>query len=425
MNSLQNEVYKIINLLEQNGFSSKLVGGCVRDELMQIKPKDYDIASTAPPKDILLCLETHKYKCIPTGIEHGTITVCLNSGQVEITTLRKDVKTDGRHATVEFGTSFIDDAKRRDFTINALYKDNNGKISDFFDGQNHIKNKQLIFVGDPNIRIQEDYLRIMRFLRFLSRFGFTYSSSVLTAIKSNKDGLATISQERKIRELSEILKGKYLSQALTIMTDLRLYKYILVHLDKEADIEQFSKISTEYVDTIKNLDSNYKLHCFIAISYLICEEKTNFKKMKADAHKLKISNKDAHYINILSLGNEIRKKDFPDIATQLLFMETCLINKKSTFFTTICIPFWKNFFKKDSTTTKKIDLLVQTHSKHAHRLQDILPLSFNEIKTKLQIESNKTISDIYSSMRYEYLNGTWKSHQEGLKTLDKIYKKHI
>ncbi len=152
--------------------TARYVGGAVRDTLLGLEVKDIDLATTLLPKEVMARCKQAGIKTIPTGIDHGTVTALLAEGPVEITTLRHDVSTDGRRATVAFASDWQDDAARRDFTINALYADpTTGEISDYFGGLDDLQARHLRFIGDPHERIREDHLRILRYFRFQARFG--------------------------------------------------------------------------------------------------------------------------------------------------------------------------------------------------------------------------------------------------------------
>ncbi|MFC0590587.1 CCA tRNA nucleotidyltransferase [Novosphingobium aquiterrae] len=151
---------------------ARYVGGAVRDTLLGLAVKDIDLATPLDPKTVMAKVREAGFQPVPTGIEHGTITAVLPSGAVEITTLRHDVSTDGRRATVAFASDWQDDAARRDFTINALYADPaSGEILDYFGGREDLAARRLRFIGDPRQRIREDHLRILRYFRFQARFG--------------------------------------------------------------------------------------------------------------------------------------------------------------------------------------------------------------------------------------------------------------
>ena len=152
--------------------NARYVGGAVRDTLLGLAVKDIDIATPIEPHEVMRRLKAAGIRVIPTGIDHGTVTALLDGGPVEITTLRRDVSTDGRRATVAFASAWQDDAARRDFTINALYADPaSGEIFDWFDGLDDLKARRVRFIGDPGQRIREDHLRVLRYFRFQARFG--------------------------------------------------------------------------------------------------------------------------------------------------------------------------------------------------------------------------------------------------------------
>jgi len=196
------EVLKIAQQLEKAGYETWCVGGAVRDNLLGLDNHDFDLTTAAPPAEIQ---KTFK-RTIPVGIEHGTVAVLDAHNQPhEVTTFRKDIKTDGRHAVVEFGVSLMDDLARRDFTINAIaYHPTKHDWQDPFKGADDLDAGVIRSVGDPNWRFQEDYLRILRALRFSARFEFRIQARTLEAAKANVSGLAQLSAER-VRE--EWFKG--------------------------------------------------------------------------------------------------------------------------------------------------------------------------------------------------------------------------
>ncbi|MDE2437682.1 MAG: CCA tRNA nucleotidyltransferase, partial [Sphingomonadales bacterium] len=152
--------------------NARYVGGAVRDTLLELEVKDVDIATPLPPREVMARVRDAGFQPIPTGIDHGTITAVLPEGPIEITTLRHDVSTDGRRATIAFASDWQDDAARRDFTINALYADPTSReIFDYFGGRNDLAARRLRFIGDPRQRIREDHLRILRYFRFQAKFG--------------------------------------------------------------------------------------------------------------------------------------------------------------------------------------------------------------------------------------------------------------
>ncbi len=186
--------------------AARFVGGAVRDTLLGVPVTDLDLATTHPPETVVRLLEAAGIKAVPTGIAHGTITAVASGTVVEVTTLRRDVTTDGRRATVAFTGDWREDAARRDFTINALYADPaSGEVFDYFGGLGDLDARQIRFIGDPLRRIAEDHLRILRFFRFLARFGDTPDPAGLDACIARANDLMALSRERIRDELLKLL----------------------------------------------------------------------------------------------------------------------------------------------------------------------------------------------------------------------------
>src|SRR2546422_1768755 len=188
------EVLKIAQQLEKAGYETWCVGGAIRDNLLGLENHDFDLTTAAPPQEVQRLFK----RTVPVGVEHGTVAVLdAKNRPHEVTTFRKDIRTDGRHAVVEFGVSLMDDLARRDFTINAIaYHPLRHEWRDPFNGRADLDKKVIRSVGDPNWRFQEDYLRILRALRFSARFAFRIQSRTLEAAKANAQGLAQLSAER-------------------------------------------------------------------------------------------------------------------------------------------------------------------------------------------------------------------------------------
>jgi len=200
--SIPDEVLKIAQRLEEAGYETWCVGGAIRDTLLELENHDFDLTTAAPPDEVGRLFK----RTVPVGIEHGTVAVLDRDNRAhEVTTFRRDIRTDGRHAVVEFGVSLTDDLARRDFTINAIaYHPIRHEWRDPFKGAEDLRKKVIRSVGDANWRFQEDYLRILRALRFSARFDFRIHAGTLEAAKANAQGLAQLSAER-VRE--EWFKG--------------------------------------------------------------------------------------------------------------------------------------------------------------------------------------------------------------------------
>lgn len=185
---------------------SLFVGGCVRNLLMSEQVKDIDIATQIAPEEVIARLEKARIKAIPTGLDHGTVTAVINKKSFEITTLRHDVATDGRHADVAYTQDWIEDARRRDFSVNTMLADLEGNIFDPLGGLDDVRNRKIIFVGDAEQRIQEDYLRILRFFRFFGKYGKGKPDAfAIKACQKHAAHIVTLSRERVAQELSMIL----------------------------------------------------------------------------------------------------------------------------------------------------------------------------------------------------------------------------
>ena len=184
---------------------ARFVGGCVRKYLSNDKIDDIDIATILSSNEVKEKFKNTKFKVINTGIKHGTVTLVSEKLKLEITTLRKDLVTDGRHAEVEYIDNWQLDSERRDFTINAIYMDINGKIFDPQMGTIDLKNNNVKFIGDPQKRIEEDYLRIIRFIRFNIMYNSEVDPTTGKVIKLNLNGIKQISKERILDELYKIL----------------------------------------------------------------------------------------------------------------------------------------------------------------------------------------------------------------------------
>ena len=224
---ITSSIKKLDNVFKSNNYELRIVGGAVRDLALDKTPKDIDLATDATPDEMMEILDKADIRHIPSGLEHGTITAILDNEPYEITTLRADTETDGRHAEVEFVKSWEEDAKRRDLTYNAMSMDMEGNVFDYFGGMDDLQDKVSKFVGDPEERITEDYLRILRYFRFQGRLSTpTWDKDTLKAISSNVKGLQKISAERVWQEMGKVLSGNNVASILDYMTKTGVSKVI-------------------------------------------------------------------------------------------------------------------------------------------------------------------------------------------------------
>ncbi|KAM5313459.1 CCA tRNA nucleotidyltransferase 1, mitochondrial isoform 1-T2 [Glossophaga mutica] len=235
----------LTELFVKENHELRIAGGAVRDLLNGEKPQDVDFATTATPEQMKGLFQAAGVRMVNNkGEKHGTITARLHNENFEITTLRIDVVTDGRHAEVEFTTDWHKDAERRDLTINSMFLGFDGTLYDYFNGYEDLKNKKVRFVGHAKKRIQEDYLRILRYFRFYGRIVDTldaHDPETLEAIAENAGGLAGVSGERIWVELKKILVGSHVNHLMHLIYDLDVAPHI--GLPANASLEEFDRVS--------------------------------------------------------------------------------------------------------------------------------------------------------------------------------------
>ncbi len=229
----------VFQALNQDGHTARAVGGAVRNALLGEPVADIDIATTAKPEETTRLAEEAGLKVIATGLSHGTVTIIADHTPFEVTTLREDLETFGRHATVGFTSDWAADARRRDFTINALYCDSSGTVFDPLEGYKDLQDRRVRFIGNATQRIQEDYLRILRFFRFSSQYGNgTLDQPGMAACLENREGLQQLSKERIRAELLRLLATPY---ATTVVPAVTIDILSLV-LPSDPDIATFEHI---------------------------------------------------------------------------------------------------------------------------------------------------------------------------------------
>tara|TARA_B100000941_G_scaffold287371_1_gene262438 strand:+ start:51 stop:1334 length:1284 start_codon:yes stop_codon:yes gene_type:complete len=276
-----------------NSYSSeseiRYVGGCLRKIINNEEVDDIDLATNLNPSEISEVLRKNKINFYESGIEHGTITAVIDDNKFEITSLREDILTDGRHAKVKFSKDWKLDASRRDFTINSIYSDSDGNLFDPFDGKNDLEKGEINFIGDVEKRIKEDYLRILRYLRFFLNYSKKpHNQKIIKIIKINISGIAKISKERLLDELKKLLKSKYLDKLskdrfgleliLLVFPELKNIKSVLNSLkDKKIILE---KIDFIFILSLMTIDDSDNLDYFL--------------------YKYNISNKDKKRMKIIN-----------------------------------------------------------------------------------------------------------------------------
>jgi poly(A) polymerase len=227
---------RVVDALADEYGGPRYVGGAVRDTLLGWEVSDIDLATTLLPEEVIDRLEAARIKAVPTGVDHGTITAVADGKNYEITTLRRDVATDGRRATVAFSTDWREDAARRDFTFNALYADpRSGEIFDYFGGRDDLDAGIVRFIGNADERIAEDFLRILRYFRFLARYGKgTVDAEAIRACAKGAHGLTALSRERIAQELTRLLMIASPIESVKLMIENGIFAPFLPELSQTA-----------------------------------------------------------------------------------------------------------------------------------------------------------------------------------------------
>ncbi|MFZ0238908.1 MAG: CCA tRNA nucleotidyltransferase, partial [Xanthobacteraceae bacterium] len=240
---VRGEAAPLLKLLDSNGEEARIVGGAVRNALLRLPVHEIDIATTGLPDEVMRRVEAAGWKAVPTGIEHGTVTVLIAGKPFEVTTLRRDVETYGRKAKVVFGRDWVADAMRRDFTINALSLSADGELHDYVEGLADLAAHRVRFIGDPAQRIAEDYLRILRFFRFHAWYGEGMPDPEgLHACIRGRTGIDSLSRERIRTELLKLLLAPHATPTLALMTEIGLLGDVLGGVALLASFENMVKV---------------------------------------------------------------------------------------------------------------------------------------------------------------------------------------
>tara|TARA_A100001015_G_scaffold299682_1_gene384062 strand:- start:1089 stop:2363 length:1275 start_codon:yes stop_codon:yes gene_type:complete len=282
--------HKIFNAIDSFSPESEIryVGGCIRKIINNEKVDDIDLATNLKPNQVCEVLKKNEINFFESGIEHGTITAVEDKYKFEITTLRKDIFTDGRHAKVEFSNDWKEDALRRDFTINSIYSDRDGNLFDPFNGKKDIENGIIKFIGDSDKRIKEDYLRILRYLRFFLNYSKQpHNLEIIKKLRINIGGISKLSKDRLLDELKKIIKINILEKLTKDKLSLDL---ILTIFPELKNIKIFSNLNSSNKDFLQQQD-------FIFLLSLIISDDTD--NVDYFIYKFNISKKDQKRIKII------------------------------------------------------------------------------------------------------------------------------
>ena len=392
-----NTAKQIFICFQNQNYKLNLVGGCVRKLITEEKIDDMDIAINIEPEKIKKVLVEQKIKFVETGITHGTITVLINDFKFEITSLRKDLSTDGRHAKVEFTSNWEQDAQRRDFTINAIYSDISGEVYDPLNGIEDLKNGIIKFIGDPNQRIQEDYLRILRYLRFYTQYNKNkfHDEITIKAIKRNLDGLAKISKERILEELFKMMKLNNFSKLFEDEFCRFIILSILPQLRNYNRIKILNKISYKIKKQIDKI---------LLLSILIVDETDNCNFF---LYKYQLSNEDKKRILFI-------KNSFKNYSKQYLYSKKNLLKL--------------TYLSDKSSVIELLIFLIFVNPKKIFNIENLIdyikektipefPINAKFLKEEFNFLEGKQLGDALKKLEKQWIDNGFKIDKGNVKSL--------
>ena len=386
------EIKKIFNIFSNdlNNCQIRFIGGCVRKALSNENIDDIDLAVDLTPEEVKLILKNNNIKFFETGIEHGTITAKINNEKFEITSLRRDIKSYGRHADVEFTKKWYEDAARRDFSINCIYADLEGNLYDPFEGKKDLKNGKVKFIGNAENRIREDYLRVLRYIRFfLDYSNQPHDLDIQKKILKNISGINKISKERLLNELEKIFKSKNIFK---INDDEFLKKILHLVFPELKNIHLLEKLNDQALEILQSKDFLFWL------SILIIDETDNTDYF---LYKYKLSNNDKKRIKFL-YHNYPKLSDY-NFFSEKNFHKLVYYNDKSLVID--LIDFKICVSKKDITKMIKLKkLIIETNKpifpiKAKNLIEEYNLKEGRELGTKL-----KKIEDVWVQNNFKITN---------------------
>ena len=374
---------------------ARFVGGCVRKYLLNEKIDDIDIATILTTDQIKEKFKDTNLKVLDTGIKHGTVTIISRSHKVELTTLRKDIKTDGRHAEIEYTDNWRQDSERRDFTINSIYLDINGKIFDPQMGKHDLKNNNVKFIGDPQKRIEEDYLRIIRFIRFKIMYDNKVDSSSFDSIKQNLDGIKRISKERILIELLKILD---LKNFLKINQSSNLKEIFLMIFPEFLYLSRLERL--------KQIYNKSDLTGDILLGILLIDDKDNHEYF---LHKYNVSNKLRETLQKFSINLKKIKNDKNFFEKDLI--KNIYLNGKNQLIALNLISYSMNLKIKLNTYSENFRKILKTKV-------PLFPINGEFLKQK-GMKEGQSLGNVLKSLEKEWVNNNFKISNEKIEEIIK------
>jgi poly(A) polymerase len=392
-----NKIFEALNTYSDNS-EVRYVGGCIRKIIKKEVVDDIDLATNLKPSEVCDALKKKNINFYETGLEHGTITAIIDEYKYEITSLRKDVTTDGRHANVEFSLDWKEDAARRDFSINSVYSDKEGNLFDPYDGKKDLENGIINFIGNAEDRIKEDYLRILRYIRFFLNYSNqSHNPEIIKIIKRNIEGVSKLSSERLIDELKKLTKSSAFIKIFKDEIGLKLLEIIFPQL---KNLQNLKKLNSYALKNLSKIDFIFLLSLMIVdgsdnVDYFIYK----FNISKKDQKRLKVI--DFFYKENTSIKNFTEKN----------FNEIFYFNGRQAV---IDIINFKLFTSK--TVEKKLLKLAELYK---DKIIPTLPIGANVLMSKYKIPEGKLLG-----IKLKLIEETWVKNgfQISEKQIQKIIK---
>ena len=394
-NTPSNKIFEAINSYS-SGSEVRYVGGCIRKILNKENVDDIDLASNLKPNEICKALKEKKINYFETGIKHGTITAVLEKFKFEITSLREDILTDGRHAKVKFSQNWKEDSLRRDFTINSIYSDKDGNLFDPHNGISDLEKGLINFIGDPDKRIKEDYLRILRYLRFFLNYSKQpHNREILKKLKMNIDGISKLSKERLLDELKKIIKVNTLEKLSKDKLSLDL---ILMIFPELKNIGVFSNLNTNSKNILK--EKNF----IFLLSLLIIDNSDNTNYF---LYKFNLSKKDQKRIRIIYdfYKEKITNKSFDKKKLNKIFY----YDGKQAVEDILCFKIINS-----KNTDKK---LIELFKLYQNMSLPIMPIGANILMTKYQIPEGKQLGSKLKMIEEQWVQNDFKISEQQVKNI--------
>ena len=381
-NTPANKIFDAINSYSENS-ELRYVGGCVRKVINKESIDDIDLATNLKPNEVCEALKKNQIDYYETGIEHGTITALIDKQKYEITSLRKDVVTDGRHAKIEFSSDWKEDAERRDFSINSIYSDKNGNLFDPNNGKKDLEEGLINFIGDTENRIKEDYLRILRYVRFFTNYSnHKHRPETIKIIKRNIDGISKLSSERLLDEFKKITNSK---NFLKLFEDDLSLELLYLIFPQFKNLENFKKLNSYAKNNIFSIDFIFLL------SLMVIDGTDNTEYF---LYKFNISKKDQKRLKMInSFYNEgINIKKF----TEKNLNKYLYYNGNEAVIDII------NF--KIFTSNKVEKKLINLLENYKDKVIPIIPITAKTLMTDFNIPEGKTLGNKFKLIEEIWVN---------------------